>query len=114
MPRPVTLETIAPKLGVDLGGVGDRALEFVDVAKTLRRWETLGTDQCADDDDACRYVPLDEDGWPTTDARTVFFDFRPFGAWWSADQNECPLCQDGDYQIDMSGTYKLSFSGQAF
>ena len=73
---------IADKLGVELGSVGERALEFVDVAKTLRRWENIDADTCPDGDDACRYAPLDDGGYPTTDARTVFFDKRPFGAWW--------------------------------
>lgn len=116
-PRPTPLavgpDEIAPKLGVDLGGVGDRALEFVDVAKTLRRWETLDADTCGEGNDACRYAPLDAEGWPTTDARTVFFDKRPFGAWWSQDPAACPHCQDGDFMIDVSGTYRLSFRGQA-
>ncbi|MBN1580009.1 MAG: hypothetical protein JXA89_04850 [Anaerolineae bacterium] len=113
IPRPVTSGQIAPKIGVDLGGVGDRALEFVDVARTLRRWERIEADSCGEDDDACRYAPLNENGWPTSDTRAVFFDFRPFGAWWSADQAQCPLCQDGNYQIDVSGTYRLSFTGRA-
>jgi len=118
LPTPIPLASRSPeevmaRLGADLGGVGDRALEFVDVAKTLRRWETLDADTCPEGDDVCRYAPLDEAGWPTTDARTVFFDFRPYGAWWSADQSQCPQCQDGDFMIDLSGAYKLSFTGEA-
>jgi hypothetical protein len=110
---PVDPGVVGEKLGVDLGGVGDRGLEFVDVALTLRRWETLDADACPTEDAACRYAPLDAADWPTTDARTVFFDKRPFGAWWSRDQADCPQCQDGDFQIDVSGTYRLAFTGQA-
>ncbi len=47
-------EIVADKIGVDLGGIGERALEFVDVAKTLRRWENVGADVCTEGDDACR------------------------------------------------------------
>lgn len=99
-------------VGVDLGGVNDRGKEFTDLAKTLRPWETLTADSCGDDQ-ACRRVPLDANGNPTTDARTVFFDVRPFGAWWGYDQANCPLCADGTFIPDVSGTYKLSFNGQA-
>jgi len=111
--RAVSHEFVAERLGVDVGGVGDRGLEFTDVALTLRRWEILEADACPENSETCRYAPLDEAGWPTTDTRTVFFDVRPFGAWWSQDQADCPNCQDGDYQIDVSGTYKLAFTGQA-
>ncbi|MBN2005220.1 MAG: fibronectin type III domain-containing protein [Anaerolineae bacterium] len=106
-------EDVAEYLGVDMGSPNDRGRDFVDVALTLRRWETIGADGCGEEDDACRYTPLDENGWPTTDARTVFFDQRPYGAWWGADQAQCPLCQDGDFMPDMSGDYRLIFSGQA-
>ncbi len=116
-PRPTLvarpLEEVAENLGVDLGSPNERGRDFVDLALTLRRWETLAADGCGENDDACRYAPLDAYGWPTTDARTVFFDQRPYGAWWSADQTQCPLCQDGDYTPDMSGDYTLIFSGQA-
>lgn len=100
------------KVGVDLGGINDRGKEFTDLARTLRPWETLNADSCGDDQ-ACRRAPLDAEGWPTTDARTVFFDVRPFGAWWGYNQAGCPLCADGTFIPDMSGTYKLSFNGQA-
>jgi len=109
----VSLETVAENLGVDMGSPNDRGRDFVNLALTLRRWETIAADGCAEGDDACRYAPLDDCGWPTTDARTVFFDQRPYGAWWGADQTQCPQCQDGDYMPDMSGDYTLIFSGQA-
>ena len=103
----------AEKLGVDLGGVNDRGQEFVDLAMTLRPWQKLTADDCPPFDHACPLVEIDEAGWPRTDARTVFFDVRPFGAWWSLDQAQCPLCADGTYQMDMRGRYKLRFNGMA-
>ena len=108
-PPPISAEL----LGVDMGSVNDRGLEFVDLAKTLRTWQKLTADSCPENDEACRLAPLDAAGWPTSNARTVFFDVRPFGAWWSTDQSKCPLCADGDFQIDVSGRYKLRFNGKA-
>jgi hypothetical protein len=50
---------------------------------------------------------VDERGWPTSDAATVLFDIRPFGTW-------SPPVDDPDrFQPDWSGTYKMSFQGQA-
>jgi hypothetical protein len=100
-------------LGVDLGGVNERGLEFVDLAKTLRPWQTLDADNCPEINETCGLAPLDAAGWPMTDTRTVFFDVRPFGAWWGADQSKCPLCSDGDFQMDVSGRYPLRFQGSA-
>jgi hypothetical protein len=105
--------TYAGKIGVDLGGVGGNGLEFVDVARTMRVWETINADACPENDNACRRAPVDTNGDPGTDARTVFFDLRPFGLWWGSDQSKCPLCADGDFQIDVSGVYTLAFEGQA-
>jgi hypothetical protein len=109
LPEPIAVE----KMGVDLGGINDRGLEFIDLGKTLRRWEHIDNANCSETDDLCRYAPTDENGWPVSDAKTVVFDLRPFGAWWGIDQTQCPLCQDGNFQIDVSGTYKLTFIGQA-
>jgi hypothetical protein len=109
LPEPIPAE----KIGADLGGINDRGLEFIDLGKTLRRWEHIDNANCSETDDLCRYAPLDENGWPESDAKTVVFDLRPFGAWWGIDQTQCPLCQDGNFQIDVSGTYKLTFIGQA-
>lgn len=91
-------EDYAVRIGVGLEGIGGRGLEFVDAAKTLRPWEPLSGTQA---------VPLDEHGWPSSDARTVFFDLRPVMAW-------APPIDDPDaFQIDVSGWYRLSFQGQA-
>lgn len=86
-----------PLLGINLTGVGDRALEFVDAARTLRPWESL-TDQP---------LRVDENGYPLEDARTVFFDLRPAFAW------APPLDDPAAFQIDVSGVYRLSFTGRA-
>jgi hypothetical protein len=109
LPNPVPSEM----MGVDLGGINDRGLEFIDLGKTLRRWEHIDNANCSESDALCLYAPLDENGWPESDAKTVVFDLRPFGAWWGNDQTKCPLCQDGNFQIDVSGTYKMTFTGQA-
>jgi hypothetical protein len=90
----------ANKIGVDLDGLGDgnRAKTLIDLGKTARGWEIIG---------AKKMTTLDEHGWPTTDASSVFFDVRPFGTW-------APPVDDPDnFQPDWSGTYKLSFQGQA-
>ncbi len=87
----------AGRVGVGLEGIGGRALEFVDAAKTLRPFESPngGT------------VPIDAAGWPLQDARTVIFDHRPAYAW-------APPEDDPDrFQIDLSGRYSLSFRGRA-
>ncbi len=88
------------RIGVELDGAGDgdRAKPFVDVAKTLRPWTNVGSQEPA---------PVDAAGWPTSDAATVLFDVRPFGAW-------APPIDDPDaFQPDWSGTYSLSFQGRA-
>jgi hypothetical protein len=84
-------------VGVGLEGIGGRALEFVDAARTLRPFESLsgGT------------VPVDAAGWPLQDARTVIFDHRPAYAW------DPPEDDPDKFQIDLSGRYALSFKGRA-
>ncbi|MBC8160297.1 MAG: fibronectin type III domain-containing protein [Roseiflexaceae bacterium] len=95
---PASAATYPGKIGVGLEGIGGRGLEFVDAAKTLRPFETI---------DGSGPAPTDASGYPTSDARTVFFDMRPTFAW-------APPTDDPEaYQIDVSGTYKLSFTGQA-
>ena len=87
------------KIGVELGGVGagGRERSFVDLAKVLRPWSTA--DKTA--------APVDEHGWPTSDAITVLFDVRPFGTW------KPPVDDPDKFQPDWSGTYKMKFNGQA-
>jgi hypothetical protein len=65
--------------------------------KSSGQWQTLSGGA----------APLDSSGWPTSDARILVFDVRPFGAW-------APPEDDPEhYQQDMSGTYKVSFNGTA-
>lgn len=97
-PASVQAATYPGKIGVGLEGIGGRGLEFVDAAKTLRPFEKI---------DGSGAAPTDADGYPTTDARTVFFDLRPTFAW------APPIDDPEAYQVNVSGTYKLSFRGQA-
>jgi hypothetical protein len=90
-------ETFPNMIGVDLGSLDARGGTFVDAAKTLRPFEGLQGGN----------VPKDAHGWPLSDAKTVFFDQRPTMAW------NPPIDDPEAYQVDMSGTYKLSFTGQA-
>jgi len=91
----------ASKIGVELDGIGDggRAKPFIDLAKTLRPW-TLPDGKPA---------PTDEHGWPTVDAQTVLFDIRPVAAWQGPDH----IDDAQKFQPDWSGTYHVSFKGQA-
>lgn len=90
----------ADKIGLEIDGVGDgsRCKPFVDVAKTLRPFTLPGKGDAAS---------TDENGWPTVDCQTCLFDIRPFPAW------NPPIDDPEKFQPDWSGTYKLSFTGQA-
>jgi hypothetical protein len=88
---------MAGKIGAGLCGIGGPSLEFVDAAKTTRSFEAVGAAK----------LEKDEHGWPKGDATTCVFDQRPTFAW-------APPIDDPDrFQMDLSGTYKLSFTGQA-
>ena len=91
---------VASRLGVELDGLGDgaRSRPFVDLAKTLRPWTKPGTGEPA---------PIDQAGWPTSDASTVLFDIRPAFAW------APPIDDPQAFQPDWSGVYQFSFLGQA-
>ena len=93
-------KTYADKIGVDLDGLGDgnRGKPFADLAITLRPWSEIG---------GKKPVAVDEHGWPKSDAVTVLFDVRPFPAW------NPPIDDPAAFQVDWSGTYKMSFQGQA-
>jgi hypothetical protein len=102
LPVPSCAQSIrsAGRIGVELDGIGDgnRARPFIDLAKTLRPWMKIGGQGGA---------PVDEAGWPTTDAATVLFDIRPAYAW------APPIDDPEKFQPDWSGTYAFSFKGQA-
>ena len=93
-------QTFADKFGIELDGIGDgnRGKTFVDLGKTLRAWKLP---------DGKTDAPQDEHGWPKADASTVLFDIRPFGTW------APPVDDPEKFQPDWSGTYKMSFQGQA-
>ena len=95
-PASIAALTPPPQYSGMIGVEGDFA--FVDLAKTLRTFEAI---------DGSGSAPTDSQGWPTSDARSVIFDHRPVFAW-------APPIDDPDaYQPDMSGTYKLTLTGNA-
>jgi hypothetical protein len=98
MPEFSRADSFPGKIGVGLEGIGSRGMEFVDAAKTSSSyWSAVDGKE----------LPKDEHGWPLADAQTLFFDNRATFAW-------APPADDPDtYTLDMSGTYKLSFTGQA-
>jgi hypothetical protein len=86
------------KIGVGLDGFGGKALEFPNVTLTATAWQSVANGGIATTDSL---------GWPTEDFRVVFFDHRPFNAWNNAPDDP------QKYDVDQSGTYTLSFKGQA-
>ena len=100
-PRPPYADKIyADKIGIDLAppNEGSRPKAWVDLGHGFRPFEQIGGGKPA---------PTDANGWPTADAQTVFFDIRPFPAW------NPPIDDPAAFQPDWSGTYHLSFVGQA-
>ena len=101
IPSVVLLSTVAAqsfpgRIGVE---VSDQPTAFVDAAKILRQFQLASNGAPA---------PHDANGWPTSDAYTVLFDYRKSAAWATpADRRPHRVSPD------MSGTYKLSFNGQA-
>ena len=91
-------QPFASKIGVGLDGIGGKALEFPNVTFTASAWESIANSSNA---------MTDALGWPTEDFRVVFFDHRPFNAWNNAPDDP------QKYVVDQSGTYTLSFKGQA-
>jgi len=85
-------------VGIDAGSEGARSRMFVDLGKVWRPMTRLESNEPA---------PTDERGWPLSDAKTVLFDIRPIPAW------SPPIDDPEQFQPDWSGTYKVSFRGQA-
>ncbi|MBL4716417.1 MAG: T9SS type A sorting domain-containing protein [Bacteroidia bacterium] len=95
-------QNVYPKLiGINVSD-DDRNLFFIDVVKSSGSWEELdGNGNTIGD------APIDSSGWPTTDFQMNLWDMRPLFAW-------VPPMDDPDsFQIDLGGTYKLSYMGQA-
>lgn len=87
------------KIGVGLDGIGGSALELPNATLTATAWQSVANNGSSAMTDAL--------GWPTEDFRVVFFDHRPFNAWNNAPDDP------QRYVVDVSGTYTLSFQGQA-
>lgn len=93
----VRAQSYAGKIGISIEGVGGKALDFVDLAKTSGPYELMNGGP----------APLDADGWPRSDFKVLVCDHRAFGAW------APPIDDPAAFHLDLSGTYKLSFLGQA-
>src|SRR6267143_1016814 len=92
-------QPFAGKMGVGLDGIGGAALEFPNATLTANAWASVANSGVN--------APVDAQGWPTEDFRIVFFDHRPFNAWNNAPDDP------QKYVVDLSGTYTLSYKGQA-
>ena len=106
-------DNLSYPLGVNLGFIGSNGREFTDVAKTYKGWQKISRAWCPGSSFTCDGANVDENGWPLEDAQAVIMDVRPWGAWWGYDEAKCPFCADTETKMDVSGTYKLSFNGQA-
>lgn len=98
IPTDAFAQPFAGKVGVGLDAIGGKALEFPNVTLTATAWQSVANSGNA---------MTDTQGWPTEDFRVVFFDHRPFNAWNNAPDDP------QKYVVDQSGTYTLSFKGQA-
>ena len=92
----VSAQTYNGRIGVGIS-VSSWQLPFVDVAKTTRSYTR--PDGSA--------VPKDALGWPMGDAQTVLMDMRPAPEWIGV------IDDPEQFRLDVSGTYKCSFNGQA-
>lgn len=99
-PSPSAAQTYPGMIGVGVGSPaeGARTRMFVDLGKVFRPFVVVNGSTTA---------PIDANGWPTTDAEAVFFDVRPTFSW------DPPADDPTLFQPDWSGTYHLSFNGQA-
>lgn len=96
---PLLSQPFPGKIGVGLDGIGGKALEFPNVTLTASQWQSVAS--------SGNPASVDAQGWPMEDLRVVFFDHRPYNAWNNAPDDP------QKYVVDQSGTYSLSFSGQA-
>jgi fibronectin type 3 domain-containing protein len=87
--------TYPGQIGVE---VADRPTGFVDAFKDQGRLFS---------DSSGNAVPADSSGWPMTDGIAVVFDNRAIPAW------APPIDDPEQYQPECSGTYSVSFQGQA-
>ncbi len=97
---PARAQTYRGLIGAEIegGAEGARSRMFVDLGKVFRPFTLPNSSAPA---------PADENGWPLSDTQAVFFDIRPIPAW------APPIDDPARFQPDWSGTYRLSFEGQA-
>jgi len=87
------------QIGVNIS-LPERGGTYIDLVKENYRWTSLGTGS------ALSAAEVDQQGWPAVDAQYIV-DFRPVAEWSnSIDDPEV-------YRIDVSGTWKCSFEGEA-
>lgn len=97
---PSPLESVpAGSLGIE---AGNASAAFVNMMTFTRPWQSLEWGE----------VEVDEQGWPLGDALTVVFDERPCCVFFPEEMDN-RIDDPAVSQIDMSGTYTLSFRGQA-
>ncbi|NOQ74591.1 MAG: T9SS type A sorting domain-containing protein [Crocinitomix sp.] len=87
------------QIGVNIG-LPERGGTYIDLAKENYRWNNLATATPINSGE------VDASGWPTINAEYII-DFRPVAEWGGfIDDPEV-------YRLDVSGTWKCSFIGQA-
>lgn len=89
----VKAQTWPGKIGIGLGGIGGVAMEFADVAKTMRGFDG---------------ATLDANGYPMNDFQIVVFDARPCCPWLGSVDDPT-----GFVPKLMAGVYKMKFNGKA-
>ncbi len=93
----LTINTFA-QIGVNIS-LPERGGTYIDLVRENYRWADLSTGN------ALNPSQVDEEGWPTVDARYIV-DFRPVAEWaGSIDDPEV-------YRLDASGTWSCSFNGE--
>ncbi|MFH0976968.1 MAG: hypothetical protein V1874_14390 [Spirochaetota bacterium] len=94
-----TYTLFAGQLGVNIN-LAERGGTFVDIVKENYRWIKAVT--------GSQLTPaeVDKHGWPKTDAQFIA-DYRPVAEWSGS------IDDPSAYRIDISGTYKCSFIGNA-
>ena len=95
----IHLVSINGQVGINIS-LPERGGTFIDVVKENYRWTDLNTGS------PVNTSTVDDRGWPTVDAQYIL-DYRPVAEW--AGQIDDPEV----YRLDVSGTYKCSFTGQA-
>jgi hypothetical protein len=87
------------QIGVNIS-LPERGGTYIDLVRENYRWTSLGTGS------ALSPSEVDQHGWPAVDAQYIA-DFRPVAEW--ANDIDDPDV----YRLDVSGTWKCSFEGQA-